>query len=485
MRLLLKFTEIVSIGLTFLLMPAISQAQTFNIADGDVAGLATVIQNANNNCAASTTINLAPGGTYTLTSVAEIPSEYNAPGPVGLPVIRTSVTINGNGATIQRSTVAGTPDFVLLGVSGRTWSGAPSCYAYPKLTLNQIILTGGTLGGLHLNSGDAVVQGSTITQNTGVGGIGNACGDLTLINSTVSYNTTGNAFGGGGIFLWGFSCAADKPTADISFSTIFENSNNGWGRGNAIGDAYIPSGSVRIKNSILASPSHPTEAVCNNANGILVSLGHNILGNVPQLFNPGDSCGTALIATDIVNPDPLLGPTANNGGLTPTDAPLPNSPAINAVPAAYCSDVSGSAVTTDQRGVSRPQGPACDIGSVEVIQGPKYHVCLLYDPAKPAQNGSTIPVKFYLCDGNGNDLSSPSITVHAASVTQTATSLSAPAQASGNANSGNDFRFDPTLGTTGGYIFNLSTKGLGTGTYSLNFSVTGDSSPYAVPFQVR
>lgn len=42
------------------------------------------------------------------------------------------------------------------------------------------------------------------------------------------------------------------------------------------------------------------------------------------------------------------------------------SPAIDAVPLADCTDANGVPVPTDQRGVARPQGTACDIGSVEL-----------------------------------------------------------------------------------------------------------------------
>jgi hypothetical protein len=150
--------------LTFCFL-AVAKAATVNIADGDVAGLAAAIQNANATCATDTTINLAPRGTYTLTSIAENPREYNGPGYTGLPVIRVSVTINGNGATIQRSTAPGVPDFAVLAVSGNTESGRPACYAYPNLTLNHTTLTGGTRGGLHMNAATALVQASTITQN--------------------------------------------------------------------------------------------------------------------------------------------------------------------------------------------------------------------------------------------------------------------------------------------------------------------------------
>jgi hypothetical protein len=59
------------------------------------------------------------------------------------------------------------------------------------------------------------------------------------------------------------------------------------------------------------------------------------------------------------------------------------------------------------------------------------------------------------------------------------------AEDSGNSNPNNDFRFDPTLGSGGGYIFNLKTTGLATGSYTLNFTVGTDSTLYTAPFQVK
>ena len=54
----------------------------------------------------------------------------------------------------------------------------------------------------------------------------------------------------------------------------------------------------------------------------------------------------------------LIGPLAEIGGPTLTHALLAGSPAINAGDDSACP-------ATDQRGVARPQGPQCDIGSVE------------------------------------------------------------------------------------------------------------------------
>jgi len=65
-------------------------------------------------------------------------------------------------------------------------------------------------------------------------------------------------------------------------------------------------------------------------------------------------------STDITSGDPSLGSVANNGGATKTALPATGSLLIDKVPTGSCT------VSTDQRGVTRPQGTACDIGAVEV-----------------------------------------------------------------------------------------------------------------------
>jgi hypothetical protein len=55
---------------------------------------------------------------------------------------------------------------------------------------------------------------------------------------------------------------------------------------------------------------------------------------------------------------------AANGGSTMTRAPGTGSVAIDAVPVGTPVLCDGS-IATDQRGVARPQGAACDIGAVE------------------------------------------------------------------------------------------------------------------------
>jgi Galactose oxidase, central domain len=126
-----------------------------------------------------------------------------------------------------------------------------------------------------------------------------------------------------------------------------------------------------------------------------------------------------------------------------------------------------------------------DVWVLSSANGILHNTCLLYDSTKAVKSGSTIPIKLQLCDSSGNDLSSSTITLHAVSITQSSTSISGDVQDSGNSNPDDDFRFDSTLGSTGGYIFNLKTNGLTTGTYALNFTVTGDSYVYAAPLQVK
>jgi hypothetical protein len=110
---------------------------------------------------------------------------------------------------------------------------------------------------------------------------------------------------------------------------------------------------------------------------------------------------------------------------------------------------------------------------------------VVFDQSRAAKSGSTIPIKIQLVDANGNNVSSSAVVVHAVSVTQTSSSASVLLDDAGQANPDFDFRFDPTLGGTGGYIFNLKTTGYGTGTYLLNYTVVGDPVACTVQFQVR
>jgi hypothetical protein len=113
-----------------------------------------------------------------------------------------------------------------------------------------------------------------------------------------------------------------------------------------------------------------------------------------------------------------------------------------------------------------------------------YGILALFDQTKAAKSGSTIPIKLQLVDANGNNLSASNKTVNVVAVKLNSVAVAGTDYDSGNANPDNNFRFDPTLG---GYIFNLSTKNLnlGTGDYTLYFTVSGDPVVHTVNFKVK
>jgi len=68
----------------------------------------------------------------------------------------------------------------------------------------------------------------------------------------------------------------------------------------------------------------------------------------------------AICSADVRDLDPMLAPLADNGGVGPTLMPALDSPAVDKGADDVCAE-------TDQRGISRPQGPRCDIGAVELV----------------------------------------------------------------------------------------------------------------------
>ena len=115
--------------------------------------------------------------------------------PVGLPLITSQITIEGNGAIISRPEDA--PDFGLMAVRGNVFLGV-GVPPGPRgdLTLQGVTLSGGSSFGGFSNNGNASIKNSVISGNTG-SGVSNS-GTLTIQNSTISGNTTPG--GGGGVY---------------------------------------------------------------------------------------------------------------------------------------------------------------------------------------------------------------------------------------------------------------------------------------------
>ena len=209
----------------------------------------------------------------------------------------------------------------------------------------------------------AVSAGGAITQTGNGGGIFNVNAGLVLANSTVSGNRAEGQLdpatqsGLGGDIA---NVAAGLPNRVQLFNATIAN-NTAIG-GGGVGNAYLapasgfPSALIYFTNSIVAGNTDSFGATgCLNNPGagaaIITSEGYNLEDSVTCVFTQ---------TTDLVNVNPLLGPLADNGGKSETHALLAGSLAIDAIPIEDCMMIA------DQRGVSRPQGPACDIGAYEV-----------------------------------------------------------------------------------------------------------------------
>ena len=113
-----------------------------------------------------------------------------------------------------------------------------------------------------------------------------------------------------------------------------------------------------------------------------------------------------------------------------------------------------------------------------------YGIHPLYSPTRAVPSGAAFPIKLYLCDAGGNDVSSAAVALHAAQITS-ASGYSGGMTSPGSSNPGGNFRFNATLGPAGGYILNLNTAGLAPGTYTLQFTAGNDPVPHAANFAVR
>jgi len=144
-----------------LLAAAPARAANVNVTC-DPAALATAITNANANAGADV-LNLASGCVYTLQG----PTNYWY-GPTGLPPVASDITIEGNGATIQRNPAPGTLPFRLFFVGADPAKAQTLDYVTPgagKLTLRNLTLRSGHAKGGKGGGGGAGMGGAIFNQN--------------------------------------------------------------------------------------------------------------------------------------------------------------------------------------------------------------------------------------------------------------------------------------------------------------------------------
>ncbi|MBI5634745.1 MAG: carboxypeptidase regulatory-like domain-containing protein [Nitrospirae bacterium] len=268
-----------------------------------------------------------PAGMYTIT-IGGAGEDLNATGDYD---INKSVAIVGAGA--NSTTINGSSQDRVFHLTG----------AY-TVSISGVTITGGnavggwwdpaSYGGGISNYGTLTVTNSTISANAAATSGGGICnfGTATVTDSTFTGNTA--ADGGGGI--------SNHDTLTVTNSTISANTAVSGG------GIYSAAGTFTLSNSIVANQTSGVNCRDEYQPQSIFSTGYNLENT--------NSCGFTSTG-DMQNTAPLLGALASNGGLTQTMALGVGSPAIDA---GLCVQA------TDQRGIVRPQGSACDIGAYEV-----------------------------------------------------------------------------------------------------------------------
>ena len=278
--------------------------------------------------------------------------------------------------------------------------------------------SGGGGGGAIDNGGTALtVTNSTFTANTaggaggggdqsGVGGggaIDNGGTALTVTNSTFTANTAGGSGGGGGLSGIGTGGAIDNGGTALTVTNSTFTANTAGGSGGSAGQSGIGEGGAIFS----ASGSLVSDTIDANSVGAAAGSFGSGVGDASGLTarstivsgNTGAANCDAPVASsdhslegpagstscgfDLTSADPLLGPLANNGGYTETQALASGSPAVDVVPSASCP------TSTDQRGFPRPDlaEGLCDVGAYE-FQDPDADLALANVPANMTVNAT-------------------------------------------------------------------------------------------------
>ncbi|HEV3410445.1 MAG TPA: right-handed parallel beta-helix repeat-containing protein, partial [Chthoniobacterales bacterium] len=406
-----------SLGTALLFLSCVcTEAAVFNIPDGQWSALGSALNTANSNNE-DDTINLAPNGLYILTvqyasgSAYEIAADNNH-----------TLTINGNGATLRRSTAAGTGNFRILVIAssaratvvGVTFSNGNStlgsgvanggdltlinCNAIGNaghfavvnqgvLTLTGCVVRGNLHGGiLNYPARYLTVNDSTIALNTG-GGISSVFpgGSITLNRTAVTNNTLSVAMGtarGAGIFN-------DAGILTLINCTVSGNTATGAGRGGGIYHRGQPGVSLLLVNTTVANNSTGAGGIGggiyeqNSLSGSVISVFNTLIATNNAPTGPDIFVTNATLTSQGHN---LVGKTDGSSGwvasdltgtvaapLDPLLAPLSADfihPLLAASPALDAADdavlAAPNNLSTDQRLVPRRVGAHVDIGAFEL-----------------------------------------------------------------------------------------------------------------------
>jgi predicted outer membrane repeat protein len=274
---------------------------------------------------------------------------------IGTAVNITNSVFSGNSASGGGAMLL---DGGTLDISGSTFSG------------NNATTAAGA-GALELDGGNVTIDKTSFLNNSApyFGAIDHNYGTLTITNSTFSGNQAANGEGGAidenNVLVLANSTFSGNSSTTTGGAIVFYGESAmvtnctfaGNSASRAGGAIYVGGGTITLINTIVADSSAGGNC---GGRGTITDGGNNLQfgGTVVN------SCG-ATIPTP--GSDPLgSNILANNGGPTQTIALSAGSAAIDAGNDTTCATIPVGGV--DQRGVTRPQGPHCDIGAYELIQ---------------------------------------------------------------------------------------------------------------------
>jgi hypothetical protein len=223
---------------------------------GDPAALIAAINAANRK--GGGVINLAAGCVYKLTV-----ADNETDGGNGLPVVASSILLNGNGSTVRDA--AAENSFRILEIA----EGA-------NLTVNNLVLTGGSpaedsnnvvRGGGIFNKGVLLLHQTRVTNNKTKNGLANSGGGIYNTNtlrlnaSSVTNNSGGNF--GGGIFSEGLLVI---NSSTVSENTAGDNPRGGPGTGGGI---QSTGRGLTLTNSVVEHNTVSTDGFGAAGGGIL------------------------------------------------------------------------------------------------------------------------------------------------------------------------------------------------------------------------
>jgi CSLREA domain-containing protein len=308
------------------------------------------------------------------------------------------------------------------------WAGKAGggIYGYGEIVVADSTISGNTVewtslssgndpggGGIYGGTGTAIsVTNSTISGNVVIGNRARGGGirgrdNVTVSNSTISYNSS--EYGGGGVYCSGVITMTDSAVfgnsagqsgggvtggSEIIVTNSLINGNVTGSEGGGI-HQYSSGARVVVTNSTVGGNTSETGGGGIDTSGGVTATNSTVVDNVSGSGSGGIQGGSVLLENSVVaqnsspsdpdvqmsnltgssyfigsdDGDPMLRPIIDADGVTLYYMPAPGSPLVDAGDNSLAVDPDGATLTTDQSGRSRIVNATVDIGAIELAPG--------------------------------------------------------------------------------------------------------------------